>query len=193
MRCGFEPWRWSVGWGSSVAESWGVGGRRGLGPTLLRLWRRLVAAAPIRPLAWELPYAMGLGGEKKKKKTKACVILSIIRIVAWICFKNIGVWGACNASLCVPCYTGYMLCKKKKLKQNCSSLVHIMATRNENSLFAYCLLLVTWVFPSPNCDFPFLCTSWPSVGHVSFEHGASTYPQAFNKPPGLASVGARGS
>jgi len=44
-------------------------------PVLLWLWCRLVATAPIRPLAWELPYAMGVALEKvkrqKKKKKKA--------------------------------------------------------------------------------------------------------------------------
>ena len=34
------------------------------------LWCRLVAAAPIRPLAWELPYAAGWSPKKGKKKTK---------------------------------------------------------------------------------------------------------------------------
>ena len=39
---------------------------------MLWLWRRLAAAALIRPLAWEPPYAMGvaLKGKKKKKKKK---------------------------------------------------------------------------------------------------------------------------
>ena len=39
---------------------------------LLWLWRRLATAAQIRPLAWELPYAMGvvLKRQKKKKKKK---------------------------------------------------------------------------------------------------------------------------
>ena len=32
------------------------------------LWCRLAAAAPIRPLAWELPYATGGEALKKKKK-----------------------------------------------------------------------------------------------------------------------------
>ena len=39
--------------------SCGVGCRRGLDPALLWLWRRPVATAPIQPLAWEPPYAMG--------------------------------------------------------------------------------------------------------------------------------------
>jgi len=44
-------------------HSCGVGRRCGLDPALLWLWCRLAAAAPIRPLAWEPPCAMG--GEKK--------------------------------------------------------------------------------------------------------------------------------
>ena len=48
----------------------GVGRRRGLDLVLLLLWlwRRPVAPAPIRPLAWEPPYAAGVGLEKDKKK-----------------------------------------------------------------------------------------------------------------------------
>ena len=48
--------------------SCGVGCRRGSDPALL--WRRLVAIAPIRPLAWEPPYAVGATLEKTKRKKK---------------------------------------------------------------------------------------------------------------------------
>ena len=53
--------------GSGVAVSCGVGRRRGSDPALLRQWRGPVATAPIGPLAWEPPYAMGevLGKAKK--------------------------------------------------------------------------------------------------------------------------------
>ena len=39
---------------------------------LLWLWCRPAAVAPIQPLAWELPYAVGaaLKSQKKKKKKK---------------------------------------------------------------------------------------------------------------------------
>ena len=50
--------------------SCGVGHRHGSDPTLLWLWRRLAAAAPIKPLAWELPYAAGAALGEKKKKAK---------------------------------------------------------------------------------------------------------------------------
>jgi len=45
----------------------GVGHRCGSDPTLLWLWRRPVATAPIRPLAGEPPYAKGAALEKGKK------------------------------------------------------------------------------------------------------------------------------
>jgi len=68
-----------VGQGSGVAVSCGVGRRHGSDPALLWLWRRLAATAPIRPLAWEPPYAAGAAQEmakrqKKKKKKKKEII-----------------------------------------------------------------------------------------------------------------------
>ena len=48
--------------------SCGVGRRHGLDLVLLWLWHRLAAATPIRPLAWEPPYAMG--SALKRQKTK---------------------------------------------------------------------------------------------------------------------------
>ena len=56
--------------GSSVAVSCGVGYRRGSDPLLLWLWHRLVATAPIQPLAWESPYAVGTALEKARSKKK---------------------------------------------------------------------------------------------------------------------------
>ena len=44
-----------------------------LDPALLWLWLRLASAAPISPLAWELPYVSGAALKiegKKKKKSK---------------------------------------------------------------------------------------------------------------------------
>ena len=39
-------------------------------PVLLWLWCGLAAAALIRPLAWELPYAVGTALKRKEKKEK---------------------------------------------------------------------------------------------------------------------------
>ena len=39
-------------------------------PALLWLWHRPATTAPIRPLAWEPPYAMGAALKKIKKKKK---------------------------------------------------------------------------------------------------------------------------
>ena len=48
----------------------GVGHRRSLDLALLWLWCRLVATAPIGPLAWEPPYAAGAALKQKKKKER---------------------------------------------------------------------------------------------------------------------------
>ena len=45
--------------------------RQGSDCALLWLWQKLAAVAPIRPLAWGLPYAMGAAKTKTKTKTKA--------------------------------------------------------------------------------------------------------------------------
>ena len=50
--------------------SYGVGRRHGLDLALLWLWWRPAATAPIRPLAWEPPYAVSVALEKDKKTKK---------------------------------------------------------------------------------------------------------------------------
>ena len=50
--------------------SCGIGQSHGLDLALLPLWCRPAATAPIQPLAWELPYAMGAAVKKKKEKKK---------------------------------------------------------------------------------------------------------------------------
>ena len=80
--------------------SCGVGCRRGSDPVLLWLWRRLAATAPIRPLAWEPPYAAGAAQEmattttttkrqrnskKTKKKKKSNVEMDGEQGRSWPC------------------------------------------------------------------------------------------------------------
>ena len=52
--------------------SCGVGHRCGSDPTLLWLWRRLAATAPIPPLAWEppMPWEQPKKWQKRQKKKK---------------------------------------------------------------------------------------------------------------------------
>ena len=50
--------------------SCGVGCRRGLDPMLLWPWRRPAAIAPIHPLAWEPPYAVGIALKRQQSKNK---------------------------------------------------------------------------------------------------------------------------
>ena len=53
--------------------SCGVVCRRGSDLVLLWLWHRPVGTAPIRPLAWEPPYAMDAALKRKKTKKKKIV------------------------------------------------------------------------------------------------------------------------
>ena len=50
--------------------SCGVGRRGSSDLELLWLWRRPAAIVPIRPLAWEPPYASGVASEKTKRQKK---------------------------------------------------------------------------------------------------------------------------
>ena len=52
----------------------GVVCRRGSDVALLWLWHRPATVAPIRPLDWEPPYAMGVALKKTKDKKK--IVLS---------------------------------------------------------------------------------------------------------------------
>ena len=58
---------------------------------MLWLWCRLTAVAPIRTLAWELPYVSGVA---LKIKTKAFVAIgkSQVKIRTLYCVKA-GIWG----------------------------------------------------------------------------------------------------
>ena len=47
--------------------SCGVGHRHSSDLALLWLWRRQAAIAPIRPLAWDPPHAMGVALKKRQK------------------------------------------------------------------------------------------------------------------------------
>ena len=51
-----------------VAVSCIVGRRCGSDPVLLWLWYRLAAVAPMRPLAWEPPYAVSVALKSKINK-----------------------------------------------------------------------------------------------------------------------------
>ena len=65
--------------------SCGVGRRCGLDLVLLWLWGWLAATAPIQPLAWALPYAMGAALKKKtndKKRKKKETIHNLKENVA---------------------------------------------------------------------------------------------------------------
>ena len=51
--------------------------RLGSDPALLWLWCRLAAAAPIRLLAWEPPFAAGVALKGKKKKSVDSIMVMV--------------------------------------------------------------------------------------------------------------------
>ena len=56
--------------------SCGVAHRRGSDLVWLWLWHRLAATGPIRPLAWETPYATGAALKRQKDKKKYTPIMA---------------------------------------------------------------------------------------------------------------------
>ena len=66
--------------------TYGEGHRRGSDPTLLWLWHRPEATSPIRPLAWEPPYATGvaLKRQKRQKKFKRWISLFCIPSISGV-------------------------------------------------------------------------------------------------------------
>ena len=65
-----------MGYVSGVAVSCGVVHRHDSNRVLLWLRRRPAAAAPIRPLAWEPPYAAGSALKSKTNKQKKQICIS---------------------------------------------------------------------------------------------------------------------
>ena len=63
--------------GSSIAASCGIDSKCGLDPALLWLWHRSAAAAPVRPLARELPYASGAALKGKKEEEEKVIVLPL--------------------------------------------------------------------------------------------------------------------
>ena len=75
-----------------MAMSCGVGGRHSSESALPWLWCRPVTTAPIRPLAWEPPYAVGAA---LKRQIKSKEILVHIKLESCLYF---------NFRLLPPCY-----------------------------------------------------------------------------------------
>ena len=51
--------------------SCGIGRRCSSDLALLWLWSRLAATAPVQPLAWDPPYAVGVALKRQKKMSAA--------------------------------------------------------------------------------------------------------------------------
>ena len=112
--------------------SGGVGCRHVSDLALLWLWRRPAITAPIRPLAWEIPYATGVAlksqtkpSKKKKWLTVTCITNDIwgLRIIGhsfygYVCVgigKNKGVTQTQNSAILqgLPVGLGEAVCKDR--------------------------------------------------------------------------------
>ena len=90
-----------------------VGHRPGSHSVLLWLWYRLVATAPIGPLAWEPPYAMGvvlktfLKIEKIKNSTSITSHFFFCKNIKFYSLKNFAYTIQCNQLLSGYCWGFY--------------------------------------------------------------------------------------
>ena len=98
--------------GSSIAMSYSVGRGCSLDLVLLWLWCRLAATAPIWPLAWELPYAMGVGPKKAKKKKK--ILRSRRSCLTCVCSSSC-VWQTVNIEVLDRMTAHLPIAKKVKM------------------------------------------------------------------------------
>ena len=64
--------------------SCGVGCGRGSDPALLWLWCGPAAAAPMRPLAWEPPHAVGAAQEMAKRQKKKDTFIGVPVVAQWL-------------------------------------------------------------------------------------------------------------
>ena len=99
-----------------------VGCRHRVDPELLWLWCRLAAVAPIRPLAWDLPYAMGVALKKaKKKKKKWCMASAPKARRCWGTWEGLGESLLKGCLLCIwptPCIPVHELPSHTKVNEN---------------------------------------------------------------------------
>ena len=70
--------------------SCGVGCRCSSDLVLLWLWHRLVATAPIQPLAWEAPYVVGVVLKSKQQKKCVCIYIYIYTLLNKCFIKGSG-------------------------------------------------------------------------------------------------------
>ena len=85
--------------------SCGIGRRCGLDLSSLWLCCRPAAVAPSGPLAWELPYAVGVALKSKKKKKKKklfCFVLLEFPGSLVVGIRLLGLMSVSHLALCLP-------------------------------------------------------------------------------------------
>ena len=118
-RCRFNPWPHSVGWGSSIVMSCGLGHSHSLDLVLLWLWYRPETTAQIWFLAWEPPYAKGSALKKTKKKKNLLMGPLLLQLWFLLFLTFSSAWDLyCNSA---PTSDYWSYCKKDQKKSNGNS------------------------------------------------------------------------
>ena len=109
--------------------SCGVHCRLGSDPALLWFWRRPVATAPIRPLAWETPCAVGVTQEmakkKDQKKKKKCTQSNTYYFLTTL---NTVMFVFCSSHFLLPKMLFLQICTQLILPLQLSSVVILSKT-----------------------------------------------------------------
>ena len=99
-------------WVKDPVLPWGH--RLGSDPTLLWLWHRLAATAPIWPLAWEPPYALGVVLKKDKKTKKKKRVQNNLTLRGRLRWTKVHKFTGEALTLLAWSYVGFLFFRKKK-------------------------------------------------------------------------------
>ena len=136
--------------------SCGVGHRHGSDQALLWLWCRLVSAAAIWPLSWELPHVMGGALKKTKREKKKAQSQPITDTQIGFLLPCVSTWSKSVSSSCQrstsnhfwfgTAWFEWIFCLNKLLKIfKCFAL-----SFNRRHWKTMCLVRFSWSFsPSP--------------------------------------------
>ena len=136
----------------------GVGRRCRSDPVLLWLWRRPAGIAPIRPLAWESPYAEGAA--LKKKNCYACTSVYYVCICTSIHPLLLHKWlhplkTVLPCAFSKACYYGsFPGLFKSRPKSNTNSHVPISRLQQASILGQSCLFSLSIHPPPPTPPCP---------------------------------------
>ena len=118
------------------AVSCGVGCRCSSDSALLWQWHRMAAVAPIRPLAWEPPYAVGVALKIKKKKNFFSLLFGLLSprySVLCICIIHHPDLPS-GRNTCSTIKSNILLTQERKFLKKITFLLNLVRDNDQNSL-----------------------------------------------------------